>query len=177
MINIRWDDDLSRERIQRFLSSFSRENEKATRDALGLAQKDAMQRASDGRALWSGKVNPRSGVQNTGHGVRSLQSMRSESTASGNARAWFGTNVEYMVMWETRGYPARRIQSKRPGGYLRFKGRDGAFIFRKFVDQPGQPARPYIAPAMEANQIRMRGVLVDRFIQAARYVGLGATVR
>lgn len=56
------------------------------------------------------------------------------------------------------------IEPKRPGGVLRFTGKDGRPVFTKKVEHPGVKAQPFLGPANEE--------VIDRFVGTMANVGV-----
>lgn len=53
------------------------------------------------------------------------------------------------------------IRPKRPGGVLRFTGKDGQVVYTKKVEHPGVEAQPFLAPAHQKVMDRYVGTLAN----------------
>lgn len=73
----------------------------------------------------------------------------------------FGTWSHNILAPKTGTYT---IRPKRPGGVLRFRGRDGNIVFTKKVEHPGIKAQPFMARAHQE--------VLDDFTQGIGNVGV-----
>jgi hypothetical protein len=83
------------------------------------------------------------------------------ATAPHAAYVEFGTWSHNVISPKSGTYT---IRPKKPGGVLRFTGKDGRTVFTKKVEHPGVKAQPFLGPA--------NSEVLDRFVGTLANVGV-----
>lgn len=92
------------------------------------------------------------------HGDRTS---RVYATAAHAAFVEFGTWSHNVINPRSGTYT---IEPKRPGGVLRFTGKDGRIVYTRKVEHPGVEAQPFLGPA--------NAEVIERFVGTMSNVGV-----
>lgn len=103
----------------------------------------------------------------TGALANSIEIEYGDRTARVVARAPHAIYVEFGTWSHNLISPKQgtyTIRPKRPGGVLRFTGKDGKTVFTRKVEHPGVKAQPFLAPA--------NAEVIDKFTRGIADVGV-----